>query len=173
MTVPSFESVVEQYYQPLYKFAFSLTRTEADACDLTQQTFYVWATKGYQVRDPSKTKTWLFTTLHRNFLQRRRKEIRFPHQELDESDAGLPSVDPVTATGLDSAQVLEALARIEDHYQSAVALFYLEDCSYKEIAEVLDVPIGTVKSRLTRGLSQLKEMLSNSGPPDRVGKAQP
>ena len=172
MTVPSFDSVVEQYYQPLYKFAFSLTRTEADACDLTQQTFYVWATKGYQVRDPAKTKTWLFTTLHRNFLQRRRKEVRFPHQELTETDADLPVVEPVSASGLDGAQVLEALSRVDEHYQSAVALFYLEDCSYKEIAEVLDVPVGTVKSRLTRGLGQLREMLNSSGSSGRLGKAQ-
>jgi RNA polymerase sigma-70 factor (ECF subfamily) len=172
MIVPTFESVVAEYYQPLYKFAFSLTRTEADACDLTQQTFYVWATKGYQVRDPSKTKTWLFTTLHRAFLQRRRKEVRFPHQELVETDAELPIVDPISADGLDSATVLEALGQVEDHYQAAVSLFYLEDCSYKEIAEVLDVPIGTVKSRLTRGLGQLKQMLSNRGSSGRIGKAQ-
>jgi RNA polymerase sigma factor (sigma-70 family) len=172
MMGPSFESVVADYYQPLYKFAFSLTRMEADACDLTQQTFYVWATKGHQLRDPAKIKTWLFTTLHRAFLQSRRKEVRFPHQELIETDPALPSVDPVSAHGLDSAQVLEALGRIEEHYQSAVALFYLEDCSYKQIAEVLEVPIGTVKSRLTRGLGRLKEMLSNSGPSGRIGKAQ-
>ena len=172
MTGPSFDSVVEDYYQPLYKFAFSLTRMEADACDLTQQTFYVWATKGQQLRDPAKVKTWLFTTLHRIFLQRRRKEIRFPQQELDEADTALPFVEPVNADGLDSAQVLEALGRLEEHYQAAVALFYLEDCSYKEISEVLDVPIGTVKSRLTRGLGQLREMLSNSGSSGRTGKAQ-
>jgi RNA polymerase sigma-70 factor (ECF subfamily) len=172
MTGPNFDSVVAQYYQPLYKFAFSLTRMEADACDLTQQTFYVWATKGHQLREPAKIKTWLFTTLHRTFLQRRRKELRFPHQELVETDTDLPVVDPVSANGLDSAQVLDALSRIEEHYQAAVALFYLEDCSYKEIAEVLEVPIGTVKSRLTRGLGRLKEMLSSSGSSGRFGKAQ-
>jgi RNA polymerase sigma-70 factor (ECF subfamily) len=73
-----FESVVAEYYEPLYQFAFSLTRSEADACDLTQQTFYVWATKGHQLRDESKVKTWLFTTLHRAFLENRRKQSRFP-----------------------------------------------------------------------------------------------
>jgi RNA polymerase sigma-70 factor, ECF subfamily len=170
MTGPSFESLVAQHYQALYKFAFSLTRAEADACDLTQQTFYVWATKGHQLRDPGKTKTWLFTTLYRAFLQGRRKELRFPHQELSETDASLPSVDPVSASGLDSAQVLEALGHMEEHYQAAVALFYLEDCSYKEIAAILEVPIGTVKSRLTRGLGQLKKMLTGNGSSDRMGK---
>ena len=75
----NFESVVAHYYEPLYQFAFGLTRVEADACDLTQQTFYVWATKGHQLRDQTKVKTWLFTTLHRAFLESRRRQVRFPH----------------------------------------------------------------------------------------------
>src|SRR6266550_6455792 len=64
-----FDSLIEQHYRSLYQFAFSLTQSESDACDLTQQTFYIWATKGHQLRDLSKVKTWLFTTLHREFLQ--------------------------------------------------------------------------------------------------------
>src|ERR1019366_2726317 len=78
-----FESLVTRFYAPLYQFAFSLTRAEADACDLTQQTFTIWATKGHQLRDVSKVKTWLFTTLHREFLESRRRQTRFPHFELD------------------------------------------------------------------------------------------
>ena len=172
MTGVTFESVAAQYYEPLYKFAFSLARTEADAGDLTQQTFYVWATKGHQLRDASKIKTWLFTTLHRTFLSSRRRETRFPHEPLNEMDAGLPFTDPVMVNELDWEQVLEALGRVEEHYQAAVALFYLEECSYREIAEILGVPIGTVKSRLTRGLGQLKEILIESGASRRIGKAQ-
>jgi RNA polymerase sigma-70 factor (ECF subfamily) len=166
-----FENIVEQYYEPLYKFAFSLARTEADACDLTQQTFYVWATKGHQLRDQTKTKTWLFTTLHRAFLQTRRRETRFPHEPLHEAEDLLPTTSPVMATDLDWAQVLEALGRVDENYQAAVALFYLEDCSYKEIADILEVPIGTVKSRLARGLGQLKKILLQSGASSRPGKA--
>src|SRR5678815_4610440 len=92
-----FESVVACYYKPLYQFAFSLTRSEADSCDLTQQTFYVWATKGHQLRDLTKVKTWLFTTLHRAFLEGRRRQMRFPHHELDEVSAELPSLSPTLA----------------------------------------------------------------------------
>jgi len=172
MTGLSFESVVTQYYDPLYKFAFSLARTEADACDLTQQTFYVWATKGHQLRDQNKTKTWLFTTLHRAFLQSRRRETRFPHEPLNETDDQLPFTEPVMASDMDWEQVLKALGHVEDHYQAAVALFYLEDCSYREIADILEVPIGTVKSRLARGLGQLKKILVQTGPTSRIGKAQ-
>ena len=171
MASASFESLVTQHYQALYKFAFSLTRTEADAWDLTQQTFYVWATKGHQLREESSAKTWLFTTLYRSFLQARRKDVRFPHEPLDEMDDQLPLVYPVMASELDWQRVLDALARVDESYQAAVALFYLEECSYKEIAEILGVPVGTVKSRLARGLGQLKKILIQSDPTSRVGKA--
>jgi RNA polymerase sigma-70 factor (ECF subfamily) len=159
-----FESVVAQYYEPLYKFAYSLTRMEADACDLTQQVFYIWATKGHQLRDPSKLKTWLFTTLHREFLGARRKQIRFPHLELENATAELPVVLPTGANRFDAALALDALARIDEIYQAPVALFYLQDCSYNEIAEILEVPLGTVKSRLTRGLDRLHEQLADNSP---------
>ena len=172
MAGASFENVVNRYYEPLYKFAFSLARTEADACDLTQQTFYVWATKGHQLRDQNSAKTWLFTTLYRAFLQSRRREARFPHESLHETDDQLPFTDPVMANALDWEEVLAALGRIEENYQAAVALFYLEECSYREIAEILEVPIGTVKSRLARGLGQLKKILIQTGGSHRIGKAR-
>src|SRR5271167_2421916 len=112
-----FESLVARYYGPLYQFAFSLTRAEADACDLTQQTFYVWATKGHQLRDGSKVKTWLFTTLHREFLNSRRKMLRFPHQELGEAEHELPCVTPGIVNALDAARVVELLAQVGEPYQ--------------------------------------------------------
>src|SRR5262245_14495980 len=119
-----FESLVARYYRSLYKFAFSLTQSEADACDLTQQTFYIWATKGHQLRDESKVKTWLFTTLHREFLETRRRQTRFPHYELDQATLELPPVAPARVNQLDSAQVLQALAQVDQVYQAPVALFY-------------------------------------------------
>ncbi|HWD91028.1 MAG TPA: RNA polymerase sigma factor [Verrucomicrobiae bacterium] len=159
-SVVDFESVVASFYQPLYQFAFSLTHSEADACDLTQQTFYVWATKGHQLRDQTKVKTWLFTTLHRAFLESRRRQTRFPHYELEEVPMDLPTLSPATVNQLDSGQVLHALKQVDEIYQAPVALFYLEDCSYKEIAGILDIPIGTVKSRMARGIGQLQSILT-------------
>jgi RNA polymerase sigma factor (sigma-70 family) len=154
-----FETIVREHYEPLFRFAMSLTRAEADARDLTQQTFCVWATKGHQLRDNSKAKTWLFTTLHRAFLQARRRQIRYPHQDLEEVSEQLPAFSPEPGDRVDSAQVLSALARVDEVYQAAVALFYLEDCSYKEIAEILAVPLGTVRSRIARGIMQLRGIL--------------
>jgi RNA polymerase sigma-70 factor, ECF subfamily len=154
-----FESLVARFYGPLYQFAFGLTRAEADASDLTQQTFYIWATKGHQLRDGSKVKTWLFTTLHREFLNMRRKVTRFPHYELQEMDHELPTVAPEMVNALDSAQAVELLIQVAEPYQAALTLFYLDDCSYKDIAEILGVPLGTVQSRISRGVGQLQQLL--------------
>ncbi|HLX95529.1 MAG TPA: RNA polymerase sigma factor [Verrucomicrobiae bacterium] len=165
-----FESLVACHYQSLYQFAFSLTREEADACDLTQQTFCIWAAKGHQLRDESKVKTWLFTTLHREFLGARRKQVRFPHVELEQVAAELPAVAPAPLNQLDTAQVLAALEQLDEIYRAPVALFYLQDYSYLEIAGILEVPIGTVKSRLARGLDRLHQLLTGdtaANPPSR------
>jgi RNA polymerase sigma-70 factor (ECF subfamily) len=164
MPGPDFETVVAGYYEPLYRFAVSLTRSEADACDLAQQTFYMWATKGHQLRDSSKVKSWLFTTLYRAFLESRRTLTRFPHSELTEDDPDLPVLLPEAARHLDAIQAVEALAQMDTVYRAPVALFYMEDCSYQEIADILEVPIGTVKSRMARGLAQLKHIFAGSAP---------
>jgi RNA polymerase sigma factor (sigma-70 family) len=166
-----FEILVADYYRPLYQFAYSLTQSESDACDLTQQTFYIWAKKGHQLRDGSKVKTWLFTTLHREFLETRRHASRFPHFELEQMAPELPTISPARLNQLDSGQVLSALQRLEQVYQGPVALFYLQDCSYKEIAEVLGIPMGTVKSRIARGIAQLHKLLAGTSTP--AGKECP
>jgi RNA polymerase sigma-70 factor (ECF subfamily) len=154
-----FEAIVSEHYEPLYRFALSLTRAESDAKDLTQHTFYIWATKGHQLRDLTKVKTWLYTTLHRAFLQGRRRQSRFPEQDLDEAIEQLPAASPVLSDRVDSLQVLPALAQVDEKFQAAVALFYLEDYAYKDIAVILDIPVGTVKSRIARGIAQLRTIL--------------
>ena len=159
-----FDSLVSRYYGPLYQFAFSLTRTEADACDLTQQTFYIWAVKGHQLRETSKVKTWLFTTLHREFLNMRRKIVRFPHHDLSEMENEIPAVSPVAINALDAARVVELLGQVAEPYHAALALFYMEDCSYREISEILAIPLGTVQSRISRGMAQLQQLIRDTPP---------
>ena len=155
-----FDELVETYYQNLYRFGFSLAKNEADATDLTQQTFYRFATKGHQIKDVRKVKTWLFTTLYREFLGTARRGKRFTHVELDEAGGDLPNVTPGVARQLDGNLAVEALGKLEERYRAPLSLFYLEDLSYKEIAETLDVPIGTVMSRLSRGKEQLRGILT-------------
>ena len=154
----SFEMIVREHYEPLFRFAMTLTRVESEARDLTQQTFYIWATKGHQLRDISKVKTWLFTTLNRAFLTGQKRRVRFPHHNLEDVSKELRAPSPELIDQADCSQVLPALAKVDEVYQEAVALYYLEDHSYKDIAIVLDVPIGTVKSRIARGIAQLREL---------------
>lgn len=157
--IPNFESLVEEHYRALYRFGLSLTGSEAEAGDLTQQTFYIWASKGDQLRDAGKAKSWLFTTLHREFLQSKRRHTRFPHVELEAAEAELPALAPDVINALDGDAVMSTLAQVDETYRAPLALFYLDDLAYKDIAEVLAVPVGTVQSRIARGKAQLAALL--------------
>lgn len=165
-----FQDLVELHYAPLYRFAMSLTRTESNAGDLVQETFLTWAAKGHQLRDRSKVKAWLFTTLHRRFLESQRRGARFPHFELSEVIEDLPQVQPDQVNRLDAKGVVRLLEQVDPQFQAAVSLFYLEDYSYNQIAEILEVPLGTVKSRIARGLAQLKGLvLQEASAPQNPG----
>jgi RNA polymerase sigma-70 factor (ECF subfamily) len=153
-----FEKLVELHYKSLYRFAFSLTRSESDAADLTQQAFYIFAKSGGQIRDKTKVKSWLFTTMHRDYLARRRRIVRFPEMDVADAEAELPAAAPRLESA-DAPAALNALAKIDPPFQAAVSLFYLEEYSYPEIAEILEVPLGTVKSRIARGIAQLQRLL--------------
>lgn len=156
-----FEQIVGAHYESLYRFALTLARNEADACDLTQDTFFVWATKGGQVRDKSKTKSWLFTTLHRKFLGARRHDTRFPHYEVDAAEYQLPTISPASVYEMDAGAVMSALMQVDEIYRAPLTLLYLEDHSYRDIAEILEIPIGTVMSRISRGKMLLREKLAD------------
>ncbi len=155
-----FERLVEAHYASLYRFGLSLCRSETEACDLVQQTFLLWATKGHQLRDPAKARSWLLTTLHREFLRARRHETRFPHHEMSEVAHELPTITPTMVNDLDGDAVMQALLQVDEVYRVPLSLFYLEDLSYKEISTFLDVPAGTVMSRLARGKDRLRELLA-------------
>ncbi|HTD66433.1 MAG TPA: sigma factor, partial [Candidatus Limnocylindria bacterium] len=94
----AFEEAVSAYYEPLYRFALGLSRSEADASDLTQRVFERFGEKSGVLRDKAKTKTWLFTTLYRDFLQQKRHTTRFPESEWDETlDATIVELPRVEA----------------------------------------------------------------------------
>lgn len=164
-----FTQLVDAHYAALYRFALSLARSGSDAGDLVQQTFFIWAKQGHQLRDTARAKTWLFTTLYREFLRGRRRGERV--SSLDEmTDAGHEhAAEEVSLPAqLDSQLVVEALQEIEEAYRAPLTLFYLQDLSYKEIADVLDVPIGTVMSRLSRGKLRLRALLEQKAQRGKV-----
>lgn len=156
---PDFAHLVSEFYQNLYRFAYSLAKNESDASDLVQETFLIWARKGQNLRDTSKVKSWLFTTLYREFLRLRRRTVRHADMEPEDFERELPSVEPNVVEAIEAKDALTALQEVDEIYREPLALFYLEDQAYKEIAETLDIPIGTVMSRLSRGKAQLKDIL--------------
>ncbi|MFU8848207.1 MAG: RNA polymerase sigma factor [Opitutales bacterium] len=154
----NFDEIVSAYYQPLYRFGYSLAKNEHEAGDLAQQTFYIYAEKGASLRDKSKVKSWLFTTLYREFLRRKRKDERMDHYEPEMLEAAGGTVEPHIRRSMDANLAVEALEEVDEVYRQPLTLFYLKDLSYKEIAEILDVPIGTIMSRLSRGKVQLRDI---------------
>ena len=156
-----FAELVDAHYQALYRFGMSLTRDVDRASDLVQETFCIWAAKGSQLRDRSKAKTWLFTTLHREFLNQRRRASRFSDEPLDEATAeAMVAPQDEAERQMDGQRAMELLGALEETYRTPLALFYLQQHSYKEIAEILDIPIGTVMSRLSRGKEMLRRRMT-------------
>ena len=161
-TMIEFADLVDAYYEALYSFGYSLTRNPDHAADLVQETFCIWAAKNEQLRDRSKAKTWLFTTLHREFLGQRRKQARYSDEPLDENiGQEVTGNDEQVDRQMDGQRVVELLGEMEEMYRAPLALFYLQQHSYKEIAEILDVPIGTVMSRLSRGKELLRKRMTS------------
>jgi len=163
MNNEAFAQLVDAHYAPLYRFALSLARNGADAGDLVQQTFFVWATKGDAIREASKAKSWLFTTLYREFLRGRRRDARATSiEDLPPGEKDLAAEDVDRVSKIDAALVMTALQSVDETFRAPLTLFYIEDMSYQEIAQALEVPIGTVMSRLSRGKSQLRTVLERT-----------
>ena len=156
---PGIDELVPLYYEALYRYAYGLTGSASDADDLTQETFFAAQTKGHQLREPERVRSWLFSILHNAFLlmQRRKKQTRsiaweeWLEEELVESE---PVVPPIT-----DEQLQAALLAIPADSRAILVLFYFEEFSYREIADQLSLPIGTVMSRLARAKRFLKQQL--------------
>ena len=169
MQQEAFPQLVETYYAALYRFALSLAKNSSDAGDLTQQTFFVWATKGNSLRDESKAKSWLFTTLYREFLRGRRRSGRMVAiEDLAPAEQDIPDVETDLVSKLDAPLVMAALQEVDAAFREPLTLFYLQDLSYLEIAGILSIPIGTVMSRLSRGKTQLRTLLAQKARGGRV-----
>jgi RNA polymerase sigma factor (sigma-70 family) len=155
-----YEQIVALYHHDLYRFAYSLAGNADDACELTQESYYRLLSNAGQLRDPTKIKSWLFTTLYRVFLGQKHRSTRFPHLTISSVEHELPALTPEMVNEMDGLLVMEALLEIDEHHRAPLTLFYLQNLSYREIAEILDVPIGTVMSRLSRSKAALRDHLA-------------
>ena len=168
----SFEAEALPCLDAVYRFALRLTGSETEAEDLTQETFLKAHRSWGQYTSGTRVKSWLFTICRNTFLRDRARSRR--HREIvAERSRGADSgdaVQPVWATGemppdaafftsLVDDSVLEEIARLDEDFRVPLLLSDVEGLTYAEIAEVTEVPVGTVKSRLFRARRRLQEAL--------------
>jgi RNA polymerase sigma-70 factor (ECF subfamily) len=156
----SLPQLIRDYAAPLYRYAFRLSGQASDAEDLVQQTFLVAQQKLHQLREAERASAWLYAVLRSCFLKSRRKQqpVSFDEQFPPDSIADQPDGD-ATGDWLDREALQLALSELPDEFRIVVLMFYFEELSYKEIAEQLELPIGTVMSRLSRGKAHLRRRL--------------
>jgi len=149
--------LVEQFAELLYRYAYRLTGNAADAEDLTQQTFLTAQQKQNQLRNCQSIKWWLCSILRNAFLTSRRHRGRT--QSLEGVIDSL-CLDEPPDTLVEPDELQRALLELPEEHRSPLILFYFEEFSYQEIAEQMQLPIGTVMSRLSRAKAFLRRRLS-------------
>lgn len=161
--------LVAEHHSAVYRYAYRLAGNAADAEDLTQQVFLVAQQRLAQVRTAESARSWLFTILRNYFLKSRKKNQLAPIGNLSLCIETIPDRIP-EHLAIDHDRLQRAVQGLPPHYRVVVAMFYYEDCSYREIAEHLKMPIGTVMSRLARAKAYLRSRLFDH----RLGpKAEP
>ncbi len=175
MTEPdNFTSLLESVLEPAYRTAYHLTRNEADAEELVQEAALL-AYKGFDRFElGTNFKGWFMTILRNRFISGYRKKQReVPTVDLEDApdlymynkslESGLAKETSEPAKyvieRLDVEQVATALSELPMEFREAATLYFTQDMSYQEIADVLDVPVGTVRSRLHRGRKLLQQKL--------------
>jgi RNA polymerase sigma-70 factor (ECF subfamily) len=172
----TFSELAMPYMGPLYSAALRMTRNPADAEDLVQET-YLRAYRAFDsFQEGTNLKAWLYRILTNTFINQYRAAKRRPEQSdiedvedlylyrrLGGLEAALAGRSPETQVleGIPDAEVKEALESLPEQFRMAVLLADVEGFAYKEIADILEIPIGTVMSRLHRGRKQLQKRLWN------------
>lgn len=151
-------TLVTEHHAAVYRYAFRLTGSQTDAEDLVQQGFLLACQRLDQLREPSRAVGWLMTIVRNCFLKNKRRTR--PTEVLVEEPLG-PDEEEFPQW-VDPEQLQAALQQLPEDARVILLMYFFEDCSYKEIAESLEVPIGTVMSRLSRAKSRLRQLLDDA-----------
>lgn len=162
MTMPlgprAVEKLVDAHYAALYRYAYRLSGSAADAEDLTQEAFCKAQMNLAQLRDLGRAKPWLFSILRNTYLHRVRDDRSRRFVSLDDvGEVAEPPPEPLPP--LDAEQLQAALNEMPEGFRTPVILFYFDGFSYRDIAEQMDLPLGTVMSRLARAKAHLRDRL--------------
>jgi RNA polymerase sigma-70 factor (ECF subfamily) len=158
---PTIEELVPLYYAALYRYAYRLAGSAGEAEDLTQDTFCTAQAKRSQLRDPARVKSWLFSILRNAYLHGRRGRKRLQAMAPAELDGFALTADDSELPLVESHRLQAALNALPEEYRSPLILYYFEEFSYKEIAEQMGTPIGTVMSRLARAKEHIRKRLGS------------
>lgn len=150
-------TLVLDHHRDVYRYAYRLTGRVADAEDLTQQTFLIAQQRLHQVRQPERVLSWLFAILRTCYLKSERKSVPLPASGIELDVDSIP--DGTAEKAIDEELLQVAIDELPDEFKLVLVMFYFEECSYKEIADKLQIPIGTVMSRLTRAKGRLRTRL--------------
>jgi len=168
----TFEREAMPHADRLFRLAMWMERNRTDAEDLVQETMMQALQSFHRFRPGTNCRAWLTTILQHVRSNRRRARLRSPLVDDPDDRIGLaaPSVLPVP-DGITDEEILSALARVPAHFQEVILLSDVEELTYKEIAEALSIPMGTVMSRLHRGRALLRAELSAMAPVRATAKA--
>lgn len=156
-------SILLQHFEYIYKVAFRYTGNGMDAEDLTQETFYQAQKYFSQLKDTSKAKNWLFTILRNLYLKEFEQKRRSKQVDIEQIIKASPADSHAEAhTEFSDAGLQRALDLLEEKYKTPLLLFYFSNSSYREITEILDMPIGTVMSRISRAKTFLRGFLNEA-----------
>jgi len=156
------EQLVNDHYAALYRYAFRLSASAVEAEDLTQEAFCKAQVNLGQLRDPQRAKPWLFRILRNAYLHRLRAQKHESCVSLDGiGDVAEPLPEPLPE--IDPEKLQQTLAELPEVFRTPIILYYFEDFSYRDIAEQMDLPIGTVMSRLARAKAFLRSRLLAPG----------
>jgi RNA polymerase sigma-70 factor (ECF subfamily) len=152
------QRLVEDHYAALYRYAYRLSGSSSDAEDLTQEAFCKAQQHFGQLREASRAKPWLFSILRNAYLHRVRAD-RQQHCVSLEGIGDLAEPLPAQLPDIDPERLQQALNDMPEAFRTPIILYYFEDFGYREIAEQMDLPMGTVMSRLARAKAFLRSRL--------------